>query len=465
MRTLIKNGTVVTAVDTYAADLWLEGGKITAITAPGGFGAAPPQADQVIDAAGRFILPGGIDAHTHLDMPFGGTMSSDDFETGTRAAAHGGTTTIVDFAIQSKGKSFREGLEAWHAKAEGKAAIDYGFHMIATDVNDSTLDEIPALVAEGVTSFKLFTAYLGSLMTDDAQIFRALRKARDAGALTCMHAENGSAIDVLVKEAIAKGQNAPKYHAATRPELAEVEATHRTIALAQMAGAPVYIVHVSAPGALAEIVRAQDAGQPVYAETCPQYLFCSLDDLSREGFEGAKYVCSPPMRSKEAWPQLWRGIKTGHIQVIATDHCPFRFGDQKSMGKDSFAKIPNGMPTIETRLHLLWDAGVGGGKLSMNRFVELTSTAPAKLFGLYPHKGTIAVGTDADLLIWDANKEHSLDVAALHMRVDYSPYEGRKVKGAAEVVLSHGKVIVDKGVYVGRKGDGRFVKRAPFSMP
>jgi dihydropyrimidinase len=463
MRTLIKNGTVVTAVDTYAADLWIEDGRIAAITAPGGFGAGT-QADKVIDAAGKYVLPGGIDAHTHLDMPFGGTMSSDDFETGTRAAAHGGTTTVVDFAIQPKGKSFHEGLEQWHGKAEGKAAIDYGFHMIATDVNDATVEEIPALVREGVSSFKLFTAYPGSLMTDDSQIFRAMRKARDAGALTCMHAENGPAIDVLVREALAKGQTAPKYHALTRPELAEAEATHRTIALAEMAGAPVYIVHLTAPRALDEVVRARDAGLPVFAETCPQYLFCSLDDISREGFEGAKFVCSPPMRSKDNWPELWRGLRTGHIQVVATDHCPFRMADQKIMGKDSFAKIPNGMPTIETRLFLLWDGGVSAGNITMNRFVEITSTAPAKLFGLYPRKGTIAIGADADLLVWDPNKEHVLDAKALHMRVDYSPYEGRKVRGAPAQVLSRGKVVVDGGAYVGKKGDGRFQKRAAFSM-
>jgi dihydropyrimidinase len=463
MRTLIKNGTIVTAVDTYAADLWIEDGRISAILSPGGFGGAPPQADRIIDAAGRFILPGGIDAHTHLDMPFGGTMSADDFETGTRAAAHGGTTTIVDFAIQTKGKSFRHGLEEWHKKAEGKAAIDYGFHVIATDVNDQTVEEIPALVAEGVSSFKLFTAYPGSLMTDDMSIFRALKKARDAGALTMMHAENGNAIAVLVKEALARGETAPKYHALTRPEIAEAEATYRTIALAEMAGAPVYIVHLTAPRALEHIVRAQDAGLPVFAETCPQYLFTSLDDISREGFEGAMYVCSPPVRDKSAWPEIWRGIKTGHIQVVSTDHCPFRMGDQKVMGKDDFSKIPNGMASIETRLHLMWDGGVGTKKISMNRFVEITSTAPAKLFGL-GRKGTIAVGYDADLLIWDANHEHVLDHDKLHMAVDHSPYQGRKVKGAAEYVLSRGKVIVEKYGYVGKKGDGRFVKRAPFQV-
>ena len=461
MRTLIKNGTLVTAVDTFLADLWIEGGSIVGITQPG---AALGTPDKTIDATGKYVMPGGIDAHTHLDMPFGGTTSSDDFETGTRAAAHGGTTTIVDFAIQTKGEALRKGLDAWHAKAEGKAAIDYGFHMITTDVNDATVEEMGSLVKDGITSFKLFMAYPGVLMTDDGQIFRAMQRARDLGALICMHPENGLAIAILVQQAVAKGHTAPKYHSLSRPQIAEAEGTHRAIALAEMAGAPVYIVHLSAPRALDQVTEARDRGLPVYAETCPQYLFCSFDDLAREGFEGAKFVCTPPLRPKEMQADLWRGLKTNDLQVVSTDHCPFCMKGQKELGRESFAKIPNGMPGIETRLYLLWDGGVRTGKISMNRFVEITSTAPAKIYGLYPKKGTLAIGADADVLVWDGDKEHVLSDKTLHMRVDYSPFEGQRVKGAATHVLSRGKLVVENGAYVGKIGDGRFVKRSTFGL-
>ena len=461
MRTLIKGGTVVTAVDTYAADVWIEGGTIQAITKPGlDLGAV----DTTIDATGKYVMPGGIDAHTHLDMPFGGTTSSDDFETGTRAAAHGGTTCLVDFAIQTKGESIRKGLDTWHAKAEGKAAVDYGFHMITTDINDATLEEMGACVKDGVTSFKLFMAYPGVLYVDDGQIFRAMQKARDLGALICMHAENGIAIDVLVQQALAAGHTAPVYHSLSRPQIAEAEGTHRAIALAEMAGAPVYIVHLSAPRALEKVVEARDRGLPAFAETCPQYLFCSIDDLAREGFEGAKFVCTPPLRPKEMQEDLWRGLKTNDLQVVSTDHCPFCMKGQKELGRDSFAKIPNGMPGVETRMYLLWDGGVKAGRISMNRFVEITSTAPAKIFGLYPKKGTVAVGADADLVVWDGDREHVLSEKTLHMRVDYSPFEGRKVKGYATHVLSHGRVVVENGTYKGKMGDGRFVKRSTFNL-
>ena len=461
MRTLIKNGTLVTAVDTFLADLWIEGGSIVGITQPG---AALGTPDKTIDATGKYVMPGGIDAHTHLDMPFGGTTSSDDFETGTRAAAHGGTTTIVDFAIQTKGEALRKGLDAWHAKAEGKAAIDYGFHMITTDVNDATVEEMGSLVKDGITSFKLFMAYPGVLMTDDGQIFRAMQRARDLGALICKHPQNGLAIDILVQQAVAKGHTAPKYHSLSRPQIAEAEGTHRAIALAEMAGAPVYIVHLSAPRALDQVTEARDRGLPVYAETCPQYLFCSFDDLAREGFEGAKFVCTPPLRPKEMQADLWRGLKTNDLQVVSTDHCPFCMKGQKELGRESFAKIPNGMPGIETRLYLLWDGGVRTGKISMNRFVEITSTAPAKIYGLYPKKGTLAIGADADVLVWDGDKEHVLSDKTLHMRVDYSPFEGQRVKGAATHVLSRGKLVVENGAYVGKIGDGRFVKRSTFGL-
>jgi dihydropyrimidinase len=463
MRTLIKDGTVVTAVDTYLADVFIENGVIAAIAHPSQravFGTP----DVIIDAAGKYVMPGGIDVHTHLDMPFGGTTSSDDFETGTLAAAHGGTTSIVDFAIQTKGSSLRSGLDAWHKKAEGKAAVDYSFHMITTDINDSTLDEMGQLVREGITSFKLFMAYPGVLYVDDGQIFRAMQRARDLGGLICMHAENGIALDVLIAQAIARGETAPKFHSLTRPQIAEAEGTHRALCLAEMAGAPVYIVHMSAPRALEKVIEARDRGQAAFAETCPQYLFCSLDDLAREGFEGAKYVCTPPLRPKETQEDLWRGLKTNDLQVVSTDHCPFCFKGQKDIGLDAFTKIPNGMPGIETRLYLLWDGGVRTGRISINRFVEITSTAPAKIFGLYPHKGTVAVGADADLIVWDGDKEHTLDHVNMHMRVDYSPYEGRTVRGAPTHVLSRGRVVVENGKYQGKTGDGRFVKRSTFSL-
>jgi dihydropyrimidinase len=461
-RTLIQGGTLVTAVDTFAADLAIIDGKIAAIFAPN---AAPAGAfDATVDARGKYVMPGGIDAHTHLDMPFGGTTSADDFQSGTLAAAHGGTTTLVDFAIQAKGEALRKGLDTWHGKAEGKAAIDYGFHMIMTDVNDATAKEMGTLVGEGITSFKLFMAYPGVLFVDDGQIFRAMQRAGELGALICMHAENGIPIDILVQQAIAKGHTAPVYHALTRPQVAEAEGTHRAICLAEMAGAPVYIVHLSAERALKQVVEARDRGLPAYAETCPQYLFCSQDDLARPGFEGAKFVCTPPLRPKEMQEDLWRGLRTHDLQVVSTDHCPFCMKGQKELGKDSFAKIPNGMPGIETRLYLLWDGGVRKGRISMNRFVEITSTAPAKIFGLYPRKGTLAIGADADILVWDGEKKHTLSQKTLHMKVDYSPFEGQEVTGMATHVFSRGKLVVENGKYVGKQGDGRFVKRATFGL-
>jgi dihydropyrimidinase len=461
-RTLIHGGTIVTAVDTYAADLAIHGDKIAAIFAPGSGPAGPY--DVTLDATGKYVLPGGIDGHTHLDMPFGGTNASDDFETGTRAAAYGGTTAIVDFAIQTKGEPLQKALDVWHRKADGQTAVDYAFHMIMTDVNERTTVEMLRIVDQGVTSFKMFMAYPGVLFVDDGQIFRGMQRAGEIGALICMHAENGIPIDILVQQALAKGHTAPIYHALTRPQIAEAEGTHRAICLAEMAGAPVYIVHLSAERALREVVAARDRGLPVFAETCPQYLFCSEEDLARPGFEGAKFVCTPPLRPQSMQEDLWRGLRTHDLQVVSTDHCPFCMKGQKDLGRDSFAKIPNGMPGIETRLYLLWDGGVRQGRISMNRFVEITSTAPAKIFGLYPRKGTIAVGADADVLIWDGEKKHVLGVETLHMRVDYSPFEGREVTGAPTHVLSRGKVVVEHGVYRGKKGDGRFVERSRFSV-
>ena len=455
MTTLIQNGTIVTADRTYEADVLVEGEKIKDI-APG----LPAQiADRILDARGMYVIPGGIDVHTHMDMPFGGTMSSDDFETGTRAAAFGGTTTLIDFAIQPKGTRMRDALDTWWKKADGKTCIDYGLHLIVTDLPEAGLEDMDAMVGEGVASFKLFMAYPGVLMVDDATIFKALSRTAKNGALICMHAENGSVIDVIVQRALAEGKTAPIYHALTRPTTAEAEAVHRAIAMAEMAGAPVYIVHLSSEAALNQVREARDRGVPVFAETCPQYLLLSIEELERPDFEGAKYVFTPPLREKENLPKLWDGLKHDHLQVVSTDHCPFCFEDQKVLGRNDFTKIPNGGPGVENRLQLLFHHGVNQGKLSLNRFVEVVSTTPARLFGLYPRKGTIAVGSDADIVIWDPGAEHTISAKTRHMRVDYSMFEGWKVKGNARTVLSRGEVIVDGGKFTGRAGQGQFLRR------
>ena len=457
MRTLVRGGTVVTAADTYRGDVLVVDEKIAAV----GTSLDGP-ADMTIDASGKYVIPGGIDVHTHLDMPFGGTTSADDFASGTIAAAHGGTTSIVDFAIQYKGQTLREARDAWMKKADGKAAIDYGFHMIITDLPDAVEREMDAMVAEGITSFKLFMAYRGVLMLDDGSIFRALLRTAGNGGTICMHAENGDVIDVLVKRALAEGKTEPKYHALTRPPRAEAEATHRAIALAEMAGVPIYIVHLSCSDALEKVKQARDMGLPAYAETCPQYLFLSYDDYERPGFEGAKFVMSPPLREKWNQEALWKGLQKNDLQVVSTDHCPFCMKEpqpQKELGKDDFSKIPNGAPGIETRLMLLWDGGVRASRIDMHRFVEIVSTSPAKMFGLWPKKGTIAVGSDGDIVLFDPEKETTLSAKTHHMRVDYNPYEGRVVKGAPAVVLSRGEVVVDHGEWKGRKGRGQFVKR------
>jgi dihydropyrimidinase len=466
LRTLIRGGTVVTATDFYRGDVLIEDDKIAAIASPNA--DLTPFGDQThgdqthtIDASGKYVIPGGIDVHTHLDMPFGGTTSADDFESGTIAAAHGGTTSVVDFAIQYRGQTLRHALDAWMKKADGKAAIDYGFHMIVTDLNDSVEGEMDELVREGVTSFKLFMAYPGVFMLDDASIFRALLRTRENGGTICMHAENGGVIDVLVKRALAEGKTAPKYHALTRPARAEAEATHRAIALAEMAGVPIYIVHLSAAEALEMVTEARDRGLPAYAETCPQYLFLSYENYEEPGFDGAKYVMSPPLRPKETQDRLWRGLASNDLQAVSTDHCPFCMKEQKELGRDDFSKIPNGAPGIETRMSLVYDGGVRSGKISWNRFVELTSTSPAKIFGLFPRKGTVAPGSDADLVVFDPNRKQTLSAKTLHMRVDYNPYEGREVTGVAETVLSRGKLVVRNGKFVGRAGAGSFLKRNP----
>jgi dihydropyrimidinase len=456
---LVVNGRVVTATDTYSSDIAINDGKIEAI----GKNLSRENAKKIIDAKGKYVLPGGIDVHTHLDMPFGGTTSADDFETGTRAAAFGGTTTLIDFAIQYKGQTLRTAFDAWMQKASGKAVSDYAFHCIITDLGSAQLEEMNALVREGVTSFKLFMAYPGVFMLDDASIFKAFRATAKNGGLVCMHAENGNAIDVIVQQALAEGKKAPKYHALTRPTTAEAEATGRAIALAEMAGAPVYIVHLSCNEALEKIREARDRGLPVYAETCPQYLYLSLEHMEAPGFEGAKYVFTPPLREKWHQEKLWNGLKQDHLQVVSTDHCPFCFKEQKELGKDDFTKIPNGGPGIEHRMSLIYSGGVAKGRFSVNRFVELVSTTPAKLFGLYPRKGTIAIGSDADLVVFDPDRKNTISAKTHHMRVDYSMFEGIEVIGMPDVVLSRGLVVVEGNQFLGRPGAGEFIRRATYT--
>jgi len=453
MTVLIRNGRIVTAVDDYHGDIFIDGETVSTIGK-----TLDIEADQVIDASGKLVIPGGIDPHTHMELPFGGTESSDDFETGTRAAAHGGTTTIIDFAVQTKGESMIAGVDKWHAKAEGKTAIDYGFHLITTDFEDRHTEEMFTLMDEGITSFKLFMAYPGVFLADDATIFRAMTAAGQRGGLICMHAENGIVIDEIVKRALAEGRTAPKYHALTRPTIAEAEGVHRAIAIAEMAESPVYIVHLSCNDALNQVREARDRGIPAFAETCPQYLFLSIDDYG-DDFEGAKYVMTPPLRERHNHAELWKGLKMDDLQVVSTDHCPFCMKEQKELGRDSFAAIPNGAPGVENRVPLIYNGGVHENRISLNRFVEITSTAAAKMFGLFPKKGTIAVGSDADIVIFDPNRSQTLSVETHHMNVDYNAYEGRTIQGVVETVLSRGKVVIDQGEYVGTKGDGRFLKR------
>ena len=457
VKILIKGGQIVTAIDSYVADILIEDSTIALIGR--NLETIVPSPDKTIDANGKLVIPGGIDPHTHLDLPFGGTSSSDDFETGTRAAAFGGTTTIIDFAVQYHGQGLNQALDIWFAKAEGKATIDYGFHLIVTDLPDQRLPELGGLINQGVSSFKLFMAYPGVFLVDDATIFKAMSVAAEKGGLICMHAENGVVIDVLVKRALAEGKTAPKYHALTRPTRAEAEGVHRAIAIAEMANSPVYIVHLSCYDALKEVQAARDLGLPAFAETCPQYLFLDYSYYEQEGFEGAKYVMTPPLRDKSNQGQLWKGLRGNDLQVISTDHCPFCFKEQKELGRGDFSKIPNGGPGVENRMSLIYDGGVVQNRISLNRFVELTSTAAAKIFGLFPKKGTIAVGSDADIVIFDPNREQTIGAKTHHMRVDYNAYEGRTVRGVTETVLSRGNVIVENGSFKGKAGDGKFLKR------
>lgn len=461
MSILIKNGRVITAVDDYHADIFIEKETVSVIGEK-----LTMSADTTIDASGKLVIPGGVDPHTHLDMPFGGTVSADDFESGTKAAAHGGTTTLIDFAIQTKGESTLAALDTWHKKAEGKTAIDYGFHMIITDLEENRINEMKTLADDGVTSYKLFMAYPGVLYVDDGTIYRAMRKAGEDGTIICMHAENGIVIDEIVKEAIKKGHTEPKYHALTRPTRMEAEGVHRAISIAEVADVPVYIVHLSSADALQQVVLARDRGVHAFAETCPQYLFLDQSYYEKPGFEGAKYVMTPALREKWNQDELWRGLQFGDVQSIATDHCPFCFKDQKELGINDFSKIPNGAPGIENRMSLVYNGGVVGGRISLNKFVELTSTSAAKTFGLFPKKGTIAIGSDADIVIFDPDRKETISVNNLcthHMRVDYNAYEGVEVQGISETIISRGKVIVDNCDYIGKRGDGQFVKRSLYS--
>ncbi|GAB2867541.1 dihydropyrimidinase [Actinocorallia aurea] len=456
---LVKGGKVIGPSGAIDADVLVDGERIISLSLPGSILTA----DRVIDAAGKYVIPGGVDAHTHMELPFGGTFASDTFETGTRAAAWGGTTTIVDFAVQRTGERVQDGLAAWHAKADGQCHVDYAFHQILGGVDDDALKAMDALVAEeGITSFKLFMAYPGVFYSDDGQILRAMQRARENGAMIMMHAENGPAIDVLVAQALARGETDPIHHGITRPAALEAEATSRAIYLAEVArDTPLYIVHLSASGALERVAEARDAGRNVFAETCPQYLYLTLEDqLGAPGFEGAKWVCSTPLRSKHEshGRDLWRGLRTNDLSVVSTDHCPFCFKDQKELGVGDFSKIPNGIGGVEHRVDLLYQ-GVADGQLTLERWVEAIATTPARMFGLYPRKGVIAPGSDADIVVYDPNGRTRISAETHHMNMDHSAFEGYEIAGKVETVISRGTVLLENGVYSGRKGHGRYLRR------
>jgi dihydropyrimidinase len=458
MSVLIKGGRIVTAADDYVGDVFIEDETVSQIGE-----SLAVQADKTIDARGKYVLPGGVDPHTHLDMPFGGTITCDDFESGQTSAAFGGTTCHVDFVIQPKGMTFTEALEEWHSKREGKAVIDNGFHMAVTDLHQGgTLEELATLPDQGITSYKLFMAYKGAIMVDDETLFRVMQVAADTGALVMVHAEHGDAIDVLVKQALAEGKTEPKYHALTRPPETEGEATNRAIQLARVAGCRLYVVHVSCQEAIEPIALAREKGWDVWGETCTQYFFIDHTFLERPNFEGAKYVYTPPPRAKENQERLWEAVRSDVLSVVSTDHCAFLWDGQKTLGKDDFSKIPNGGPGLENRLQMVHEFGVRRGRIALNRMVELLSANPAKYFGLYPRKGTIAVGSDADIVVFDPEKQVTLSAATHHSKCDYNLFEGTEVTGAPEVVLLRGRVIVDGDEFLGKPGEGEFVRRARF---
>lgn len=456
MKTLIQNGIIVTAGETFSADILIDGETIAAVGHN-----LPTDGATVVDVAGKYVLPGGIDVHTHLELPFGGTVSSDDFYTGHVAAAFGGTTSHIDFAMQSIGGTLKGALETWHAKARDKACIDYAFHIGITDLNDSVMEEIAEMPGLGVTSAKMFMAYKGVYQVDDTSLFRALERTRDAGMLMMVHAENGDAIDILVKAAIAAGEMTPKYHALTRPPELEGEATGRAIAMAEVLDAPLYIVHLTCEHSLLRVQEARARGSKVYAETCVQYLFFTKDDLARPGFEGAKWVCTPPFRTVKDQELLWNALRDDDLSIVSTDHCPFFYETQKILGKDDFSKIPNGTPVIEDRMKILHHFGVTGNRFDLNRFVALTATNPAKLFGLAGRKGSIAPGYDADIAVWDMNRDQTVSVDTSHSNVDYNLWEGTRVRGIPDKVFVRGRLIVDGDRFLGERGHGRYMECAP----
>ena len=458
MSILIKGGRVITADEDRVADVYVEGETVAEIGE-----SLDRTADRTIDANGKYVLPGGVDPHTHLDMPFGGTVTIDDFESGHTSAAFGGTTTHVDFVIQPKGATFAQALDEWHAKREGKALIDNGFHMAVTDMAEGgRLEDLAALPDQGITSYKLFMAYKGAIMVDDETLFRVMQVAADTGALVMVHAEHGDAIDVLIKEALAAGHTEPKYHALTRPPETEGEATNRAIQLARVAGCPLYVVHVSCRESVEPIALAREKGWDVWGETCTQYFFVDYSFLEKPNFEGAKYVYTPPPRAKENQDRLWDAVANDVLSIVSTDHCAFLWDGQKTLGKDDFSKIPNGGPGLENRLQMIHEFGVRQRRITLQRMVELLSANPAKYFGLYPRKGTIAVGSDADLVVFDPEKRVTVSASTHHSKCDYNLFEGTEVTGAPELVLLRGMVIVDGDEFFGKPGAGEFVKRARF---